>query len=201
MDLTTVARFKAHYLGDTESLSWTKDDTELAKMVTRVSMMVEQFLGRTVQATGSDLTEVCTVNQWESFYKVKAWPISSITSVKYARDQLDWSKIDALTEGTTYWSENARGIIMLYTEVKYDPGYVQVIYQGGMAADADAFVAAYPDIELAVLTQLTYQWQRRTSPAGSKTIGDGGINFDTGLRLLPAVQELLAPHMQEPAGI
>lgn len=201
MDLTTIARFKAHYLGDTPALSWTEDDTELALMVTRVSKMVEQFLGRTVQNTGSDITEIAHVGQWEEIYKVAAWPIASITSVKYARDQLDWSRIDALVDGTTYWSENARGIVHLYTEIQYDPGYVQVVYQGGMAADTAAFVLAYPDIELAVLTQLSYQWQRRTSPGGSKTIADASITFDLGLKLLPAVQELLASHMQEPAGI
>jgi len=196
--LTTLARFKAFY-GSTKSA----DDVAVSALIDRVSVAIERDLGRTIQATGLDVTEVDWLPQWARTVLLRAFPVTEVSSVKYARTALDWSAVDALTVGTHYWLDLDRGVVHLDVNTKYDPTWYQVIYKGGLAASTAALIAdtSLCDLEQAAMMQVAYYWERRDKPGGSKTMEGGSVSFDGAIKLLEGVRELISPFKRDVGGL
>ena len=85
--------------------------------------------------------------------------------------------------------------------LSHGPGVLRVIYAGGMAADEDAFIAAFPDIADACDMQVIAHYQRRSQlGAQGVSIGGGNVSYTGPLKLLPEVRAILAKHRRWPIG-
>lgn len=172
MDLTTTARVKT-YLGKTGS----DLDATIAQLITQVSAEVEDYLDRTIQATGSDITEVLDV-EWEGqeVFTLRAWPVTSVTSVKYDQDG-DFASVTAFSTDEFVdpsRSTTNRGLLRLRVALQRAPLSLQVVYRGGMAASTSAFVGSYADLAGAVDAQVAFLVRRRDTIGISSVSGDGG---------------------------
>ena len=188
MDLTELADVKA--LG-TWAAGDTQDDAVLARMITSVSAQVERELCRHVEQTSR--TEEFYLRQGEKVVTLVGAPISSVTSVKYGADK-DWANETALAETTEWIQDAAGGTVRLMFQTQAAPGWVQVIYTGGMAANVSAFKTAFPDISEAVAQQVFYQFSRRQSPGGTVTVQGGTQNFTGQLKLLDMLTQAIETH-------
>lgn len=170
MELTTIAEVK-HVLtgyGETD----VSDDTVLAKLITVVSKEAEVYLGRSTLTTS--YTEYFNVERGEHTFPLKAYPVTSITSVK--NDPLDWAWASTSALSTTSYTcdlDSGRLYIIENTLISGFRG-LQVIYTGGMAATTTAFVASYPDLSNAIARQVAYYFKT------SKHVGTQGVNLQSG---------------------
>lgn len=191
MDITTVARVK-----ETSASSWadTDEDVVLAQLVSAVSTQFEKYLRRHVEVTAR--TEVYRLRKWQGLVRVKGWPITSVSSVKY-HDTQDFSSVTALTANSDYVVDTSAGTFDLLFGASNSPGFLQVISTGGMATNQTTFAATYPDIVHAADLQILEQWRRRNTPGGNVTNGPSGTAFDGQLKLLDFVTDVLDQYRAE----
>lgn len=187
MNVTTLAKIKERLgLGDAD----TEHNTLLTTILTNVSGRIERFLNRTLE-TGS-VTRIFDVADGQRVFSLKAYPVSAITSVKNDTEW-DWSGTSAMD--SSYYQENAASGVLYFWANVLVPGYqaLQVIYSGGMAADADALIAAYPDLSEAGINQVVYEFNHRDSIGIPTLVAAGGasLSFVQDSDLLPSVRGAL----------
>jgi hypothetical protein len=123
-DLTTLAAVREYLkveVGDTE------DDALLSALVTRLSGLTEDFLGRTLpSARGTNPVTEHLNGQNTPFVQLKLYPAADTTSVKQSLDQ-DWGAADELL--TEVILDEVNGIVKLKTGIFF-AGFrnVQVIH-------------------------------------------------------------------------
>ncbi len=191
MDLTTSARVKE--MLDSGGISvGSAIDTLITQMISTYSQNVERFLGRHVESTSR--TEQYDIEVGQRFFHLPGSPISSITSVKAADDR-DFASADAI-DTDNYYADLARGSIEFDTSPSaVGPGTLQIIYEGGMAANTAAFIAAYPDVAQACDMQIAYVISRKDQ-LGAQSIGmqSGSIGWSGPVDMLPEVKRILEPY-------
>lgn len=194
MNLSTVARVKALITSTGTANAGT--DAEIAVVLATVSEAVEAYLDR--ETTAAAKTEYFDIEPWTAMVRLRAFPVSALTSVHYDEDQVFGS--DTLLTSSDYYDPtlDRRGSLRFkvpFTPSDTRPNALKVIYTGGMAADAASFVTAYPDIAGAVDVQTAHEWQRRGA------LGVSSINYPDGTtasmtfdRWIPSVKQVLDHH-------
>lgn len=195
MDLTTIDRVKTMLAQDTGG-TW-GDETFAGELIDEVSALAAKLLDRKVLT--QSYTEQLDVSGKQVLFELAAWPVTSITSVKLARDH-DFASVDAL-DADRYVTDNDLGLLVFlsppvgFTRLAAYFRALQVVYTGGMAADTTSFMTAYPDIAEAVTRQVVYAYKRRLEPgATSEAMRDGGIAHDGAYRWLPDVLATFGLH-------
>lgn len=189
--MTTSTRVK-EALGITDSGS----DTLIAQLITAASNEVERVMDRHVLTTAR--TEVYPVRSVKRLVLLRAYPVTSVSSIKISATY-DFTDSTALTANEDYILDTANGVLRFLVDVDprehptsgqpLSPLFVQIIYTGGMAADASAFIAAYPEVSQAVDMQCVHWFKRRSSPGQtSTTLGDSSAQFEGELGLLSMVK-------------
>ena len=186
MDLTTVEAVKL-----LAPISGNGEDALLGALVTSVSKRAETMMGR--HALSSSRTEVYTLPKWGKRLILKGSPVASVTSVIYGSER-DFTDDSALTEHDEFTVDLEAGILHLRIATPYDPGFVQVVYTGGMAADTAAFVAAYPDVAAGVDFEVINLWKRRQNPAGASTFAGGALQVTGELGTLKYLEQAVEPY-------
>lgn len=132
----------------------------LKSMIAGVSAEVEVLLRRHVLIASRTIQ--ADVDSHSAHVALKGYPITQVTSVKNdpSRDFGSGTEVDT----DLYYTDLETGEILFDFELSHGPGALQVEYEGGMAADTDAFIAAFPDIALGVDQQVVYEFKRRDNP-------------------------------------
>jgi len=159
-------------------------DEYIEQAIKATSEQAERECGRWFKL--DTYTEVLDVNGGQTLLSLRAYPISSITSIKEATDG-DFASATAKTS-TNYWQmENGRTgqVKMRYVGFIGGPGSVQVIYVGGLANETNALPA---DLRMAAIDQVAFA-VRRASTAHLESEGQqqGSATYFRESALLPSV--------------
>lgn len=195
MDATTIARVKA--LLDITSSSY---DAVLTTIVAAVSKRIETYIDRPLEQKSR--TETYPIRPRQKMLFLRAYPVASITSIKIATDW-DYASATAV-ESDDYNCTSDTGTVHFsfcpitsYLDSNYDaaPDAIQVVYNGGLAADTASLINDYPDIAFAADLQSVAMWRRRDTPQGnSLNMGGSSISYEKPLNLVPDVIEALTPY-------
>ena len=202
MDLSTAERARVLLMGggiDAGTALSSDASAALAQLLTGVSAACEGVMDRHAES-GVSRTEYFDVYPGQRVFSLRAYPVASVTSVHFDPEQSFGSET-ALTVATDYANPalDVNGFLILKTTLDAMTDYplpraLKVIYTGGMAASAAAFVTAFPDIAGAVDRQVIYEWKRRND-AGVVSVSDAsGTVTIPELHLLRATREVLARH-------
>lgn len=186
MDLTTSARVQR--LLESGGASVGQHAALLADLIPGVSARMEEYLGRVAQS-GSRV-EYYDAEPGLVRILLDAYPISSVTDLRY--DPVRAYDASSVVSSSEYAVDLDRGI------VTFDPGQrwqvapraIRVSYSGGMAANTNAFIAAFPALAHAADLQTANLIQRRLA-LGTSSIYSGGKAFAGGYELLPEVTAIL----------
>lgn len=184
MDLTTAARV-GQLIAPGAALQ-PDDESLYNRLIQTVSEAARRFLDREV-LTGTK-TEYFDVSAWQQVFQLKAYPVTSVTSVKFDTDQEFGS--DTTLDTDEYWSPvlEPQGLLTLKSPplaLGRAPKSLKVVYVGGMAADVEAFVTAYPDIAGAIDQQCAYLYHRRNQQG----VASVSSEFGTFVAPVPALTE------------
>jgi hypothetical protein len=191
MDLSTVARVKT-LLGIAPSTY----DTELGQILTMVSAQAEAYMDRQADSGGTETQYLDTMETGtRTVYQLQAFPVSSITTIHYDPD-LAYGAATLLSSDDYRVVRNGDvGQFMLLISVAPWPSSLKVVYVGGMAANAGAFVTAFPDIAGAVDAQVAFLFQRRKEFGLEGVSGAGGsISMYSPVTFLPMLRQVLAKY-------
>ena len=190
MDLSTLARVRTR-LGF--EASDTSDDTLLQVFLSRVSESAAKFLNR--KTLSESTTEQLDIGAGQRTFHLKAYPIASVTTIKAAADR-DFSSATSLATTDFYTNDDA-GMLHIDYQLSAGRGALQVVYVGGMAANAAAFVTAFPDIADAIDEQTAFYYQRREAVGvRSENLGGGSYSVSTLAGWLPSVLSVLEGHQR-----
>lgn len=187
MDITTAARVKAHLKAGGKPLG-DSYDTWLAEAVTAYSALAEREMNRKLEAT--ERTVYFDVSTHQEFV-LEGVPISDVSSVRSDRDRDFPATSEVDTDNYVVKADD--GILVVDGTV-LDRGHhaLKVVYTGGMGADADAILAAFPELVFAIDMQIAYHARRISSPGKTSTSVAGGSTTWTGpLKWLDHVRETL----------
>jgi hypothetical protein len=184
--LTTSARVKARLALGGEQIG-DQYDTWIGYAIAAYTRLFERMTHRLVEATSR--TAVFDVDGRTQTFFLPGVPVSSITSIKNDPDRAFGSGTEV--DSDDYRLEDAAGLVVVdQTVLSIGRGALQIVYVGGLGADADAVVAAYPDLAFAVEEQIAYHRNRLSSPGKTGASQPaGGVSFSAALGLLPLVKE------------
>ena len=174
MDLTTAARVATLVVpGETATSAF---NTVIGQVITAVSAAAERYLGRYAQTTSR--TEYLTVQPGKRVYRLRAFPVTTLTSVYLDAEQA-FGNDTALTSEDYYnptYANDGLFTLKFYPTVEETPApnSMKITYTGGMAADTAGFISAFPDIAGAVDHQVAYLWHRRNELGIASVSGDAG---------------------------
>jgi hypothetical protein len=178
IDLTTKVDVKA-------TLNWTgtDEDTLIDELIHEVSKEAEEYLGRWLHVELR--TEVFTLWPNRTWLSLRGWPITSITSLKYARTE-DFSSVDALASDTYSMRSNLGQIRFQVGAIaaQYNPGFVQAIYTGGLGLDTAAIKTNEPALSEAARREVTNRFNRRKNPEGNVQGFGAGVAFQDAIKSL-----------------
>ena len=175
--LTDLARAKEFV-----KITGVANDPFLNSLITALSGTIERFFNR---YTESKLrTKVVDAYAEENTYKLRGFPITSVTSVKFDRQQ-DFASAVAL-DADRFVIPDDRG----YIETRFPliprwgqdaPQSVQIIYTGGIATNLTALrasdeFAAIEDFML-VMLQRRYKRKRTSADQGALSGQKGGYTY------------------------
>lgn len=185
MNLTTAQRVKA-ILADGVG---PKEDALLDQLIVAASAMAESYMRRTA-ATGT-YTEYFDVRALQRHVQLKAFPLTSITSVY--NDSARSYGSETLLASTGYAAQLEDGRLCFDYYLTQGLRALKVTYVGGMAATADAFVTAYPDIAHAVEMQVVHEFRRRKDAmdGSSASLGVGSFLPVGSVTLLSYTKDIL----------
>jgi len=201
MDMTTAERVRVMMMAgavDAGTALHTDTSSALAQLIPEVSAAAETLMDRYADNTVSR-TEYFDVEPGKTLYRVKGFPVATLTSVHYDPWTQAFASTTALTSGTDFFSVtlNPHGFIRMMSPFACEslmPSALKVVYTGGMAASAAAFITAYPDIAMAIEQQVIYQWKRRND-LGTISVSDAGGTVTTeSMAWLPSVRAILEQH-------
>lgn len=193
MNLTTLARVKRLAGIDT-----TRDDELIVETIEAVSALASRFMDREVQT--ATRTEYQSTYARQTVLGLKAWPVSSITSILYDPDgEFDGSE-ETLGAADEYQlvRNGETGMIRLRIGVGDYAQSLKITYVGGMASTTDAFCVAYPDVANAVTRQVVHEMQFRGA-IGATSFGSGNagsFSKTEGEELILSTRSVLARHQR-----
>lgn len=163
LQITTLARVKAAATQVT-----TFNDARISEVIEGVSEFAESYLSRHLIIARR--TEEVRVERGSSIVWMRGMPIGTVHGIKYATRRR-FTDVDLL-DVEDYDLHGGEGQIELRIPLTGDPGWLQVDYEGGMAVDTAAFVAAYGAIAEAATMECVNRLNRSTTPEGStKSLG------------------------------
>lgn len=187
MDITTVARVKTQLTG----ISGSGEDAFIGEIITGLSGYFERYMRRTLLKTSR--TKVARLRRFKQIVSLDAVPIESVTSIKYATHESLFSTTTAM-DATSYaiLEDGSTGSIEFLVEMALNPGFLQIVYVGGMADDQAELELTYPELVQACDMQAVHEFNRRYSPGGNVTFGGGSTSFDfSSVELIPRVKSVL----------
>ena len=190
MDLTTKDRFFAFFPDSTDGAAKQSFTAQLGMRISSVSKSVIRYLenkGRHVEA--KERTEKFTpAKDGTREVRLKGYPVSGVESVTVFGDA--WTSEDG-----DFVVNSAFGNILFNQKIYRDDdlyhGAISVTYTGGMAADTDGFVNEYPDIESAVLMQISFELSRYKSIANKSQANGAATTSYNDYGLLPELCRIL----------
>lgn len=178
IDMTTKADVKLQ-------MRWTDtdDDAVLDDLIHQVSKEAENYLGRWLKTEAR--TEIYTLKPNRTWLSIKGFPITTVTSVKYARDE-DFTLVTAIDTSLYSVRQNLGQIRFRPGAIsaQYNPGFVEVIYTGGLALDTTAFKANEPRLEGAARTEVINRFNRRKNPEGNVQGFGAGVAYQGAMKPL-----------------
>lgn len=187
MDITTVARVKAQITG----ISGTSEDAFLQELVTGISAYFERYMRRRVLKQTN--TEQIRLRRWKQVVSLASVPVESVTSIKYCEHPSSFATATAMA-ATEYviLEDGSTGVIEFLNEMQFSPGFLQIVYVGGMAEDQAELELAYPELVQAADIQCAHEFMRRASPGGNVSSSGGSTSFDfSAVELVPRVRAVL----------
>jgi len=192
MDMTTIARVKVHVESKGQKIKHDSDvDDLLTVLIADYSASFERYLGRQVLVGAT--TEYFDVEPGQRVFFLVGYPVGSVTSVYHDTSRV-WTSGEIAS--TAYYLDTSTGYLNIDGAGLFPgPGVLRVIYSGGMAANAAAFIVAFPDISHALDIQVAYHYSRTTSLGATSVSGrDGSVTNEGALNLLPTVRAALNGH-------
>lgn len=187
MDITTVARVKTQLTG----ISGTSEDAFIQEVITGLSGYFERYMRRTLLK--QTYTKEIRLRRWKQIVSVDAFPIESVTSIKYCENPSGFSTATAM-DASTYaiLEDGTTGVIEFLREMPMAPGFLQIVFVGGMAEDQAELELNYPELVQACDMQCVHEYNRRFTPGGNITFGGGSTSFDfSSVELIPRVKGVL----------
>lgn len=192
MNLTTVARVKILL-----NMETTEYDEAINMLIESCSREAEIEMGR--EALTTSRTKYFDTDALTCVYHLDAWPVTSVTSIKYDADSTFTGSEETFANGDEYAliRNGEMGEVYIYPRLGNHPSSLQVIYTGGMAATTDAFITAFPDISTAVTEQVAYEFQQRNQ-LGLNSVSSASASVSTyaPLNLLPKVKRIYSRHQR-----
>lgn len=185
IDLTNVTRVKAW-----KPIGTSNYDTLFGYLIDYVSRRFEEYLARFTEVTSR--TEYFDIPDGTRLLFLKGSPISSVTNVW---NDNTWS-FDSEISSDRYTILGDDGMIGFDHELTAGIRALKITYTGGMAADTDAFIAAFPDIAVAADMQVNYIFERRDELGASSQSIEGSSVSIAPVELLPEVMQILDPHQR-----
>lgn len=171
-DLTDRARVLAFQGTDVSGTGSAADDALVDVLVQRVSADIGQFLRRHIRRAAR--TEEYRVPRHSHVVQLSGVPVDEALTfeVRYSSDRS--YPADPLS-AAQYVLHPEGGWIELLMSTPYQPGYVQVVYTGGMAADLNDLDSKpeFRPIVHAATMQVAYLYARRDSLGGSLQLREG----------------------------
>ena len=191
MDLTTAARVATLIVpGETAPSAF---NTVIGQVITAVSAAAERYLGRWAQTTSR--TEYFTVSPGKRVYRMRAFPVTTLTSVYLDVDQA-FGADTALTSDDYFnptLSNDGIFALKLWPAVgEIDAqSALKVTYTGGMATTTANFISGYPDIAHAIDLQCAHIYHTRNYAGTLSQSGDSGSVSIQTVDWLPEVKATL----------
>lgn len=187
MNLTTKERCIAYL-----EKSWQEKESLLNQLIGDVSAGAETYLQR--GALSTTRTEYFDVFPGRTLFSLAGYPVTSVTSVANDPDRA-WAS-GSFIDSTNYAANLEHGLVEIDGQsLTVGPRVIRIVYIGGMAATADAFVTAFPDISKAVTIQVVHEFRRSNSLQGdSITTAAGSVAFLGGIDWLSHAKAILDTH-------
>lgn len=170
-------------------------DDLLTSIVNGVSAAIESYLDRKLET--AERTEYHNIENPEAPLVLRSYPVTSISSLKSSATWA-WDTTTAI-DADDYEADSESGV--LYVKQRLDRGKraVQIVYTAGIGTTASDVVSGYPDLSIACEMQAVEEYLRKEAQgAVSLNLSDGGGTMNrSGLKLLPAVKERLAPYRRQ----
>lgn len=166
MDLTKFDRVEWWFGGQNFNFDWT---AWLTAAIKGISQEVETSLRRFTQVV-ADREAFIDVRPGESEFFLKGYPVTSIANIWNDPDR-DYGSSDII-DPTDYALYPEDGLVVFDFGPIAGARSVKVQYTGGMAADVDAFIEAFPDLVQAIDGQLIHNFQHKDDLGLTDT--DGG---------------------------
>lgn len=190
MDLSTADRYLALFPDESGSTTpRAARVTQINMRIASVSAVFERYLQRKTEnaeyidkfpaETGSGTNRV----------QLRGFPVESVTTVAIFGSDLESDEylLDAET-GVIEFAENVR----IDEELIGDA--ITVTYTGGMADDAADFATKYPDLEIALLTQVNFELVRQQNITKRSLSIDGATEGLNPFGLIASIAETLDRH-------
>lgn len=187
MDITTVTRVKTQLTG----ISGSSEDAFIQEIITGISGYFERYMRRTLLKT--TYTKEIRLRRWKQTLSLDAFPIESITSVKYVAHPSEFTDADAL-DATDYaiLDDGTTGVVEFLREMQFSPGFLQIVFVGGMGEDQPELELNYPELVQACDMQCVHEYNRRFTPGGNINSSAGSTSFDfSSVELIPRVKSCL----------
>jgi|GEM_PF-3464612 len=187
MDITTATRVKAQLTG----ISGSSEDAFIGDVITGLSGYFERYMRRVLLK--QTYTREIRLRRWKQVISLDAFPIESVTSIKYCQNPSGFATATAM-DAETYaiLEDGTTGVIEFLVEMQMAPGFLQVVFVGGMAEDQAELELNYPELVQACDTQCVHEFNRRFTPGGNLTFGGGSTSFDfSSVELIPRVKGVL----------
>jgi len=179
--LTTLANVKV--LAKETGSSDTDFDAIVGALITAVSERAQSYIGREFATAAR--TELYSIGMRTRSIFLRNPAVDTGQTFEIRNDLLRNFTGDAMSDDT-YSLDAESGEIYFVSSLLAGPNVLQVIYTGGMAADAATLQATYPDLEFAARRQVLHEFNRRMSPGVKRatsrrgkqsTEGEGELNW------------------------
>lgn len=166
MDLTKIDRVEWWFGGQNFSFDWS---TWVTQAIKGISQETETELRRYTESVAGRFAYI-DVNPGEREFFLKGYPVSDIANI-WNDPQRDYGS-DSLVDSDNYALYPEDGLIVFDYNPVAGSRTLKVEYTGGMAADTDAFILAYPDLVQWIDGQLIFNFQHKDDLGLTDT--DGG---------------------------
>jgi hypothetical protein len=184
--ITTADRVKAK-----RDISGSSLDATIAVIIAAVSQMAEDYLGH--RLLRGSWTDVIPLPARRRYVRLGGYPITAVATVKYARTR-DFAAVDTMDAGGYQVLPEQGQLYLSGITTWFEPGFLQVAYTGGMAADTTNFIADYPRIADAADNEVIARLNRRQAPDGSPQAINSSVAYQDELKPLTDFYAALDPH-------
>jgi len=195
MNLCTLERIKALIKIDADS---TEYDAVLNALIEAVSQAAENYMNRNVENT--TYTEYLSVYPGEYLFSLKAYPVTSITSIY---NDTTWQWASGSSVSTTYVNSDGDSGLLFFDTSSLVAGYnaLKVTYVGGMATCTEELLDNYADLAHAAERQVAFLYKTRTK-IGAQSVNavNGGVTWETGVVWLRDVKKVLDMYRRHCSG-